>query len=42
MNSKDAAYIEYLFVGSVGLPIALMGAAGVFRFLRKEDSGAFI
>jgi hypothetical protein len=38
MNAKDATYIEHLFVATVGLPIALMGAAGLCRFLQNENN----
>lgn len=36
MNANDASYIEHMFVLTVGLPIVLMGAAGLCQFLRKE------
>lgn len=39
MNAKDATYIEHLFLATVGLPIVIVGSAGLFLFLRNEYRG---
>jgi len=36
MNKKDADFVENMFVATVGIPIVLIGGAGLISMVRND------